>query len=60
MTLASHENGFGHLRVFLKKCYGIADLSVWNQTPNMDGLFKQSKMLRLTPARKLDMPTYKI
>jgi len=45
MTLASHENGFGHLRVFLENCQGIADLSVWHRSPNMEGLFKQSKML---------------
>jgi hypothetical protein len=60
MTLASHENCFGHLRVFLEKCQGIADLSVWHRTPNMEGLFKQSKTLWPTHTRRLGMPRYKI
>jgi len=61
MTPASHENCFRHLRVFLENCQGIADLSViWHQTKNTEGLFKQSKMLWPTPARKLGMQRYKI
>jgi len=43
MVLASHENCFGHLRVFLENCQSIADLSVWHQTLNMEGVFKNPK-----------------
>jgi hypothetical protein len=43
MALASNENCFGHLNVFLENCQGIADLSVWHQTPNTEGLFQNPK-----------------
>jgi hypothetical protein len=52
MTLASHENDSGHLRVFLESCQIIADLSDSHQISNMKCLFKQSKNVMTNACRE--------